>query len=474
MNKSLSVRVLVAASLVTCGILILAGVVLLLFLKIGLSREFDRRLLNTAHNLTTTVEQVNGRITFEWEGISSGPTSIFRVYDLKGKSIAHSLGELSIDHAMIDKAVASSHEFFDANLSDGTDSRVVRLSFIPFQENDEFYNELIKQKRIEPSEDVVVLEVAFPIEDLNSIMRLASWLWIGVTIVTAVLTPLILWPMILAALSPVRNIAKQIESVDERKLSQSFDTSDCPAELLPITTRLEELMQRLNQAFEREKQITANLAHELKTPLAGLSATLELAASKPRTAEAYQQTIQKSRSIVSHLITLSERILQLARLEAGQINTSIEDIDLQHLFNEIRHDTQTLYPEKALVLETDFSQLPSIQSDRIFLKQILMNLCQNAIEHGIAGEPIAFQSSIAPHRSISISNACSGVTSESLLKLKERFFQLDSSRSTTGFHAGLGLAICDQIARTLNASLQLNLSENKRFVATIDFESAST
>ncbi len=238
-------------------------------------------------------------------------------------------------------------------------------------------------------------------------------------------------------------------------------------ELQPIVSRLDELLQRLHLSFVREQQTTANIAHELRTPLAGLSATLELAGSKSRTLDYYRKTIVDCQHIASELKRLIENILLLARLDAGGGGLALESIPLQKLFDDLAKQLALPDAEYSSKLAFDFSRLPSVTSDRVALSQICANLLINAMQHGEPDRLISVSSERSDLPHICFSNACKPIEAADFGRLKERFFQADTARAETGRNAGLGLTIADQLARQLGGSLTLELREQNQFVATL-------
>ena len=121
-------------------------------------------------------------------------------------------------------------------------------------------------------------------------------------------------------LRPVDRLSDAVGRVSERDFNLPVEARDVGRELLPIHDRLTHTLSALRRAFDREKQAVADISHELRTPVAGLQATLDVALRKPRTAEQYKTTIEESRAIVRQLGRLVERVLTLARLDADTVD----------------------------------------------------------------------------------------------------------------------------------------------------------
>jgi signal transduction histidine kinase len=232
----------------------------------------------------------------------------------------------------------------------------------------------------------------------------------------------------------------------------------------------------LEQAFQRERTTTANIAHELRTPLSGLKAAIELAESRPRKVEYYQDTLADCRRLTNDLQTLVERTMLLSRLDAGKLGLNPEPVNPSELLPQLWKETvrNLATPSGASLPTAEFRIDPvlSVVVDRSCLIQIVRNLLTNAASHGDPSQPVVIEAQRAENRvEIIVTNHSPGLSQQDLCQLKQRFFQLDQNRARTGRHAGLGLSICDELARQLNGKLTLSLAIGGRFQATMSLPS---
>lgn len=472
MKGSLRWRVAAAATLVTCGMLLLAGLVLLSLLRFGLIRQLDDRLMAAARGLTQAFEVHEGTIEFEWEGLESGPQLFFTAFDSHGQVVVKSNGRLQFDDKQLANDLPTGTVTF-SRLSDASLARTAVLRFLPHIENggDEPQQSETRPATLATSQvaddSQVTLIVAASMQEIDGTLSLANWLVLGIVGLACLITPLVLWPISRVVMQPIRTLAAQIGSLDANNLHQRIETGACTLELQPIASRLDELLQRLQLSFAREQQSTANIAHELRTPLAGLSAILELAGTKSRTTDYYRKSIADCQHIVSELKRLIENILLLARLDAGGRDLVPESIPLQELFDDITKQLGLPDSQHSQRLAFDFSRLPSVATDRAALTQVCANLLINAIQHGEPEGHITIFSETADVPQICFTNSCEIIDAADLGRLKERFFQADTARAQTGRNAGLGLTIADQLARQIDGSLTIELRDQKYFVATV-------
>lgn len=473
--NSIRLRVLIAAVAVTVAMLVLAGLSQITLLHDGLVRQLDQRLMTAAGGLTQAFEQHERRTVFEWEGIEEGLPVVFVAIDARGSILAQSLGQRQITREFLDGYLVdnpSASRTSNGTLSDGSAARILSLRFQPHIEVEDHseHDTPTKSEPTNPSADIRLF-VAGAFDDVSAVMQLAKWRLFWVTMVASGLAALILWPVTGFVVRPLNTMAQQIAALDAQRLDERVDAVDCPRELQPMAFRLNEFITRLAAAFEREKQTTANIAHELRTPLSGLVATLELAASKTRTPQYYHQTIASCRHMSAELQTLVEQLLLLSRLEAGHISMNRQVVDAISMLKESWNEVQSQHPDTKPSLDWSTPHCVQIETDPTYLRQVFRNLLANALTHGEPSQSVR----IAVEKTnsvcmIQIENACAGITTGDIPRLKERFFQLDDNRANTGQNAGLGLAIADQLVKLLGGNLTLDIRNNAQFVATVRLE----
>ena len=281
MSTSLRWRVLLGATLVTFVALVVASEIGNVMLRDGLIRQLDERLALAAHGLTPAFEDDGESVRFEWEGAEVGPQVLFRAWDSSGSMLAESSGKLSTPKRDAPKILVSQSATETLKLSDGSNARAMLLAFLPKRENQTESSSANLSTSARPA-TAVTLEVATTLAGVESVLVLAKKRMAIVIGSALLLTVAVLWPITNIILRPVNTIADRIRSLNVSELRSRIDTTRCPMELQTIPVRLNELLERLEESFDRERAITANIAHELRTPLAGLRATIELAEAKSR------------------------------------------------------------------------------------------------------------------------------------------------------------------------------------------------
>ncbi len=290
---SLRRRLITGTALGTAAVLLAAGFALYAMVKSSLLSEFDHALLEKARTLAGMIEQEERRVELEFaeadmsEFTRTDRPEYFQVWLADGGVIARS-DSLSGRGLPLHQRAAHEPVVQAITLPDGRPGRIVSLGFTA-RPDDELESQ--------PRGKRLILSLAR--DDLALRAALASLRFALILVgllATLASAGLLAW-LVPVGLRPVEALARDIGGIDERKLSERIDPGGAPAELRPIVQRLNELLGRLHAAFEREKIMTADVAHELRTPLAGLRSTLEVALSRERDQSAYRTALSECLSI---------------------------------------------------------------------------------------------------------------------------------------------------------------------------------
>jgi signal transduction histidine kinase len=265
------------------------------------------------------------------------------------------------------------------------------------------------------------------------------------------------WLLVGLGLMPLRRLSVAVSQISSKDFRLAVEPKELPRETLPLVDRLNQSLEQLHRAFEREKQTSADISHELRTPVAALMATLEVALRKPRAAEDYRETLEDCRAIGKQMTYLVERVLTLARLDAGTDHVEPRLCDVSPLVDGCAALGKPLAEAQGLAFRVRLEGPLDVKTDPDKLREVLMNLVHNAIEYNRpAGEVLL---SARPRAAggivLEVKDTGIGIPSEIQDRIFERFFRADPSRNATGVHAGLGLAIVKEYVDRLGGKLTL-------------------
>lgn len=265
------------------------------------------------------------------------------------------------------------------------------------------------------------------------------------------------------ALSPVDRLTRAAERIGRSNLNERVEEPRSHDEVGRLAATFNRMIDRLEQAFERERQFTADASHELKTPLAVLRGDIEVTLRRVRSPEEYQRVLKSSLEEIARLTKLTEDLLTLARSDADQSVLDLEPVRLDLLAADARAYVAPLADSAGVALTYE-ANAPAvvIEGDQKRLKQLLVNLLDNAIKYTPAGGnarlSIAVEDSSAV---IEVSDTGRGVPQTALPHIFERFYRQTDSRDSrvTGF--GLGLAISKWIADAHGGSINVESQEGQ-------------
>jgi signal transduction histidine kinase len=241
-----------------------------------------------------------------------------------------------------------------------------------------------------------------------------------------------------------------------------IDETKLPRELKPIAGRLTVTLEQLKRAFGREKQAAADISHELRTPVAALLTRLDITLRKQRSAEEYREVLQDCRESGQQIHQLVERLLALARLDAGADLLRPRDVDVNSLVDQCAALVRPLAEARGLQLHVHHNGPAMLHADPDKLREVLTNLLHNAIEYNKPEGTIDVKvQRNNGHLDMEVSDTGIGINAEARRHIFERFFRADPSRQADGLHAGLGLAIVKGYLELMGGTIDVNSVEGQ-------------
>lgn len=300
-----------------------------------------------------------------------------------------------------------------------------------------------------------VIRVIRPFEhDLSSLHRFGMQI-AGMAVLTLVIGIVGGWWISGRMVRPIQMISETAAQISATSLNRRIETRALDEELVQLGTVLNATFGRLEQSFARLTQFTADASHELRTPLAVIQSQMELALGKPRTPEAYQQTLEICLKSSDRMRSLIDGLLMLARTDAERLELRPVPVDLR----DIAEDAVNQLQEKATAAGVELEcVVPEdnlmVLADSRFLTQIPTNLIDNAIQYTSAGGKISVEVRREGELAVlMVKDTGCGIAAEHLPHLFERFYRVDAGRSRRHGGSGLGLAICRGLAEAHHGTI---------------------
>lgn len=308
-------------------------------------------------------------------------------------------------------------------------------------ETSEGHYRLRYQRHQTDNGDIFHITAAIGIEyHLSFLRQFNQSLWL-ILLVALLMSTLLGWLAIRYSLRPLSAIINEIRSVSATQLKRQLDTSQVPKELAQLCLSLNEMMQRVDEAFQRLSDYSSDIAHELRTPVTSLMTQTQVALSATRTPEEYREVLYSS---VEELERMSQMIADMLFLAQTDNTARLPDTETISIDNEIRSLTEfydLLCEEKNIVLNCQGKA--TLRANRLMLRRAVGNLLTNAISHTPQGGRIDIQIESDPQQvSIHVSNPGPAIPPAEANKLFDRFYR---ARDTLDKGHGLGLALVKSI-----------------------------
>ncbi len=258
------------------------------------------------------------------------------------------------------------------------------------------------------------------------------------------------------ALRPVNHITRTAQAVSAGDLTRRIGYRGVADEVGRLAATFDQMLDRLQAAFEGERRFTADASHELRTPLTVIKGRLSVTLSRRRTPPEYESTLQDLEQEVDRLIRLSTDLLLLTRLDQGYRDWQPERLDLSDLLGAVAEQVQPLAESRSITLITDIPPELSIYGDADDLIRLFLNLLDNAIKFTpTKGQVRVLSARQGAEVWVAISDTGPGIAQEHLPHLFERFYRVEANRSRRTGGSGLGLAIAYEIVRLHQGSLNV-------------------
>jgi two-component system sensor histidine kinase QseC len=473
MSHSLRLRLLVRTSLAVAAVLGLLGIALYVCVRESANSAFNQALLTEARGVAATAEQHDGKIIFDYapdelpKFAASVHPDYFQAWIDAGVVIrSPSLGAGDLPRPPSETGVS----YRDAVLPDGRPGRMIGMSFTTTIESNAEGNSASAE-----SPRTVLLTVATDTITLQRTLENFGWILIGLCSLAVVVSGAILFLVVGRAVRPVERLAADIDRMRENDLSVRLHAPDVPKELESVVEKLNGLLSRLDAAFARERAFTADVAHELRSPLAALLTTFDVCRSRSRDESAYMASIDKCREVARQMQAMVETLLILARADAGQLSLTLKTTD----FADLLEDCWALFLPRAQArgLEVQW-QAPApilVETDPEKLRIVLHNIFDNVVSYGDDRGTVRVIAEVKQDRVlVEIANTGSLIAPEKTGQLFDRFWRGDEARAQTGVHCGLGLSLCQRLSRLLKGVIEIESTPGNWFIVRLSLPAANS
>ncbi|HBH61715.1 MAG TPA: histidine kinase [Nitrospiraceae bacterium] len=282
-------------------------------------------------------------------------------------------------------------------------------------------------------------------ESMQMINRFRTILFIAISLNIMVLAFAGFW-IARRSLSPLARFSDRIEKITHMTMGERIDPEFQVDEVRNVARSFNDMLDRLQGAFESEKRLVADASHELKTPLSVIKAQCDVLLQRERTKEEYAGALSKIKGTSDTMKKLIDDMLSLTRLDSGSLSASgFADVSLGECINRAVKFTEFMAEAKQIQINKNISKDIWIKGDQNALTEIFLNIIENAIKYSPAENSIEITlTPDAREATVEITDHGAGITQEDMERVFDRFYRGTAARTLPG--TGLGLSIAKAIA----------------------------
>lgn len=253
----------------------------------------------------------------------------------------------------------------------------------------------------------------------------------------------------------IENINRTIDRITAGAFADRMAVTGSGDEIDRLVIKLNHMLDEIGRLMLGMRQVTDNVAHDLRTPLSRLRARLELAQGEPDLSETQAATLEQAIGEIDRLLGVFNAILTIAAAETGRARQDFEPVDLAVLATEVAELYEPLADESGLALSVAAPAPVTVRGSRQLLAQLISNLVENAVKYSPSGGTVTVLTTMEGGRALlQVTDQGPGIPADQRDKVLERFVRLEAHRGTPGH--GLGLSLVAAVARLHGADLALS------------------
>jgi two-component system sensor histidine kinase QseC len=452
----------------TALVLVAAGIAVSLLVARSLEAQFDRNLDDRVQAFASILFQEGDRLELEFseelmpEYARAQAPDYFEVGLDRGPTFerSDSLGEGSLAVPVeLGGELGAEPTWWSAPLPDGRDGRYVGRVV-------EIHHVYPEEGPDRPIPARIRVVVARGREELVAAERgVLAWSALVCLVLIGGIA-FLSWTAVHRGLEPAQRLARAVDALDVQHLPASLGLGEMPSELRPVAEKTDALLRRVDGALRRERRTTADIAHELRTPISEVVTASEVALRDGGDVEGLRRSLATVRAVAWRMGRSVATLLELARLEMGVDRPARESVDLAQILRESLRSAAATGPDRAVRVLNLVAEAETVLGDPEILRIIVSNLVSNALAYARPGTPVECR--LERERggwSLAVANDAADLSEEDLASLAEPFWRKDRSRSDRD-RSGLGLALSRALAVKCGMELRFEL-EGGRFAATL-------
>ncbi len=271
-------------------------------------------------------------------------------------------------------------------------------------------------------------------------------------------------------MKPLFDVTQSIQNINFSRLHDRLQLQNAPKELIGLITAFNAMLQRIEEGVKRLSQFSADLAHELRTPVNNLTVAAEIQLSRARSIAEYQTVLQSSLEEYEKLTKIIDNMLFLARTEHVDGAIEKQKLDVKIIFNEMKDFFEAQAEEKNIEIQIDCADDLFVFADPMLLQRVLINLISNALRYAKTKVQLKANNPNQNKIILQVIDDGEGISKKHLDQIFQRFYRIDYARSREMGGTGLGLAIVKSIMELHNGSIKVESEIGKGTCFNLEFD----
>ncbi len=314
-----------------------------------------------------------------------------------------------------------------------------------WQEQEQMFRGMTAEAMVTGQEKPFTVILIFDVtQHMSFFTTLQRWFWIGL-VISALVSAGLGWMVASSGMRPIHQVTRVAASMSAKSLKERIPLAPVPKELQQLVSSFNAMLSRLDDAFVRLSNFSADIAHELRTPVSNLMTHTEVVLSRKRDIEDYEDNLYSNLDDLKRMARMIDDMLFLAKSDNGLMTHEDKPIDLLEVVEKLLEYYRLLADERGISLTV--SGRGSVRGDVLMLHRAISNLLSNALRYTPEGQTISVDIRQDLKKAIvTVENPGETIAPEHLEKLFDRFYRADPARREgSPSNAGLGLAITRSI-----------------------------
>lgn len=303
---------------------------------------------------------------------------------------------------------------------------------------------------------------------ITDIMRSFSTQGLEVMALTVAVSLLFTWWITGRLVRPLEELTEQIQTIDDGKLDQPVEIKKGTKEIFQLSENFNDMLSRLDTSFQVQKRFAADAAHELKTPIAGMKASLQvLQMDEEPIIEDYKEFVQDADDCLGRL---SQTVDSLLNMAGGSQIRERTPVELKSTIQNVLSDLKEKADQKNVTLSLDAPEEITVPGSPVLFQRVIFNVAENAVKYNQKGGSVHIAlSRNGTMASIEISDSGRGISKEHLDEIFHPFYRVDPSRSQEIEGSGLGLAIVSSVMERYQGKVKVESAPGKGTTIRLEF-----